>query len=652
MATHLYTVCWNEADMLGFFFRHYDPWIDRYVVYDDGSTDGSLEILSAHPRVELRRLQRVDAESFVISHTEMQEHAWKESRGQAEWVVITAIDEHLWLRGTQTGHYLRRLRAAGITCVPALGFDMNSEEFPADHGLLIETVTRGRARRFFNKLSIFDPSAIGEVGYVQGRHKAVPTGQIRFPPRDELLLWHYKHLGFERTVCRHAAQAARLGSKDREHGWGHRYLWPRERLAWQWRAMRATSVDLSGLSDPALGCERPLWWRPDERLSDLLGPGPAPSETPSTRPPRVSVVVKSFNHEKYIRHCVQSVLNQSLQDFELVITDDASTDDTVAVVQSMRDSRIKLEQLPHNHGISGAMNRALSRATGEYIAILNSDDWAVSDRLETQVAFMDAHPNIGVVFGIPTFVDDRDELTEGFNDFRAPLAFPDFSRETWLRYFFLGQNCLCAPTALLRRDVLRRVGDYDVRLTNLQDLDYWIRLVLAGFDMHVENRVVTAFRVRDGHRNMSAPRTDNLLRNDFEHCQILRHFRSIDPELLTDTPAADRLSPAARLAKLAFSADNPVHQSFALQTLYEQARSLDDLVLLRELSGSADLFGRLTRHRLSDRIVQLEEDLEKAPRHSATEELTRLLGSRSWRYTNAFRRLFGLIQNLRRGISL
>src|SRR6516225_4910569 len=95
VTTHLYTVCWDEADMLGFFFRHYDPWVDQYVVYDDGSTDGSREILQAHPKVELRNFTRVKLNSFALSHKAMQDEAWKESRGRADWVVVTAIDEHL-----------------------------------------------------------------------------------------------------------------------------------------------------------------------------------------------------------------------------------------------------------------------------------------------------------------------------------------------------------------------------------------------------------------------------------------------------------------------------------------------------------------------------------------------------------------------------
>lgn len=171
---HLYTVCWDEADMLGFFFRHYEPWVNRFVVYDDGSTDGSCDILRAHPKVVLRRFAGPVADSFVLSHQAMQDEAWKESRGPADWVVVTAIDEHLHVRGCPMADYLAEQTRQGTTVIPALGFDLHHPAMPEDRGRLVDTVTRGRPRPAFNKLSLFDPNAVTRTGFGPGRHAAMP----------------------------------------------------------------------------------------------------------------------------------------------------------------------------------------------------------------------------------------------------------------------------------------------------------------------------------------------------------------------------------------------------------------------------------------------------------------------------------------------
>ncbi len=258
---HLYTICWDEADMLGFFFRHYDSWIDRYVIYDDGSTDGSLDILRAHPKVEVRSFERVNPDSFVLSHTLMQNEAWKESRGLADWVVITAIDEHLWIPGKSMESYLSTQKEHGVTLVPALGFDMIGDGLPEDRGLLIDHIHQGQPSIPSSKLSIFNPNALEETNFGTGRHSAQPAGRLILPERDELILWHFKRLGFERTMTREKIQGTRLGSVDIANAWGFQYLWSSEKFTAEWEKFRKGSVPL----DPQRrGGVRPeaefLWW--------------------------------------------------------------------------------------------------------------------------------------------------------------------------------------------------------------------------------------------------------------------------------------------------------------------------------------------------------------------------------------------------------
>ena len=159
MTIHLYALCWNEEKMLGFFFRHYDSWVDRYIIYDDGSTDGTIEILKAHPKVELRKLHRLYPNSFVFSERALLNEIWKESRGQADWVVVVDIDEHAFVPHCSMLELLERYKGQGVTFVPALGYEMFSEEFPEADERLHRTRTCGAPSIPMSKPVLFDPAA-------------------------------------------------------------------------------------------------------------------------------------------------------------------------------------------------------------------------------------------------------------------------------------------------------------------------------------------------------------------------------------------------------------------------------------------------------------------------------------------------------------
>lgn len=603
---HLYTVCWDEADMLGFFFRHYDSWVDRYVVYDDGSTDGSIDILNAHPKVVLRAFTRVEPESFGLSHKAMQDEAWKESRGQADWVVITAIDEHLHVRARPMAEYLAEQRAQGTTIIPALGFDMNHPTMPHDRGLLTEIVTRGRPRPAFNKLGIFNPDAVQETCFSAGRHEAEPVGDLQYPARDELMLWHYKHLGFERNAAREAAQALRLDPGEFTRGFAQHYLWSKEQLRSFWDEMEREATNLAAQGfEPDRACAGPLWWRA------------RPAAQPQAAP-KVSVLVKAYNHAPYVRQTIQSVLDQSFQDFEIVVTDDGSTDATPEILGSFTDPRIRLDVSPRNLGISAAMNATIARARGRYFAILNSDDWALPDRLQRQVAYLDTNPGVSAVFGLPRPVGEAGEPTAAFNDFKAPLGFAEFSRRNWLRRFFFDGNCLCAPTAMIRREVYEAVGGYDNRLNYLHDLDMWIRMLVAGCNIHVLPEELTAFRIRANSANMSASRPDSRLGSGYETTKILKRFAEFDIDLFQEVFAesiedvlASDVPVAIRVAQLAWRNPNVVYQNFALGVFYETAATPEDFDRLRTVAGSIDALNILAIEARDHRIKELTRDLHR-----------------------------------------
>lgn len=259
MRIHLYAQCWNDEWMLPYFFRHYDGLVDRYFIFDDGSTDASLALLRAHPKVVVERFERKVADSFVLSELAFSNEAWKASRGQADWVIMTDLDEHLCHPDLHA--YLARLESESVTVVPALGYQMISEVLPGAGDRLCDTITRGAPWVQMMKPSLFNPDAIREISYTPGRHKADPAGDVRVPATDELLLLHYKYIGLQRTHARHQLLRTGLREGDARNGWAHKYRWSFAQLQDDWKEVAAQAVDTRSVrSDPGAHYPLPRWW--------------------------------------------------------------------------------------------------------------------------------------------------------------------------------------------------------------------------------------------------------------------------------------------------------------------------------------------------------------------------------------------------------
>jgi glycosyltransferase involved in cell wall biosynthesis len=225
----------------------------------------------------------------------------------------------------------------------------------------------------------------------------------------------------------------------------------------------------------------------------------------------------SFNHASYIMHSVRSVLDQTVRDLELLIVDDGSSDGTRDILRSVTDRRVSIRFFDRNRGACAAMNEALGMASGDIIAVCNSDDIWERDKLARQLPLLDRAGTVGVVFSDVRWVDEVGCELTGSNapPFADVFKQRNTSRAGWIRRLVLNGNCLCHPSAVLRREVYQGVGLYDNRLRQLPDFDMWLR-VAQMYDLFVCSDQLVRFRLLKDHRNTSSvnPTTSNRDMNE------------------------------------------------------------------------------------------------------------------------------------------
>jgi len=185
------------------------------------------------------------------------------------------------------------------------------------------------------------------------------------------------------------------------------------------------------------------------------------------------VLLPVWNGAAFLEQAMESILRQTLSSFELIVIDDGSTDRTGAIAERLAsgDSRVRVLRRPHE-GLSAALNAGIAAARGEYAARMDADDISAPDRLEKQVAYLDAHTacvavgawidvvdEAGRHIGLKTFVTTHDEISAALLCGVSPMAH---------------------PTIVARREALRAAGGYDARRYPSEDLDLWFRLGESG----------------------------------------------------------------------------------------------------------------------------------------------------------------------------
>ncbi len=182
---------------------------------------------------------------------------------------------------------------------------------------------------------------------------------------------------------------------------------------------------------------------------------------------KVSILIPAYNTSKYIAKCIESALCQTYRDLEIIVIDDGSTDNTANIVQSFAPKVILLTQ--SNQGPSSALNSGLKIATGDYIALLDSDDYMLPEKIDKQVEYLNHQPNYGLVYTDGVWIDEKENvIKDSFNEdtFREGYIF----KELFLNMFVSG------PTMMIPRSVIRPVGFFDPKC---REQDYQMALRIA-----------------------------------------------------------------------------------------------------------------------------------------------------------------------------
>ena len=182
--------------------------------------------------------------------------------------------------------------------------------------------------------------------------------------------------------------------------------------------------------------------------------------------PAVSVVLSVHNGEACVGDAVRSVLGQTLADLEIVLVDDGSTDGTPAILAAIRDPRARVLTQPHA-GLTVALNRGIAASRGALLARLDADDLAEPERLARQTAFLEAHPEVGL---LGTACREVSPSGETVRMIRPPLD------DAALRRALIRRNPFVHSSVMLRRRAVAAAGGYDERLPVAQDYDLWLRL--------------------------------------------------------------------------------------------------------------------------------------------------------------------------------
>ncbi|MBL0334124.1 MAG: glycosyltransferase [Chitinophagaceae bacterium] len=205
-------------------------------------------------------------------------------------------------------------------------------------------------------------------------------------------------------------------------------------------------------------------------------------------PPLLSVVMPVFNCAPYLKEAVDSILLQDFKDFELILINDGSSDNSEQIIHSIQDPRIVYILNEQNMGLVFTLNKGIDAAKGRFIARMDGDDICTPGRFSKQVVYMQQHPETDLLAGVVELIDEQGKNTGFWDDDRKNISPKQIRRQ------LPHDNCIAHPTVVAKTEIFRKYR-YNARQKNAEDYDLWLRMAADNVSIHKLEDILVRHRI-------------------------------------------------------------------------------------------------------------------------------------------------------------
>jgi glycosyltransferase involved in cell wall biosynthesis len=253
--------------------------------------------------------------------------------------------------------------------------------------------------------------------------------------------------------------------------------------------------------------------------------------------PLVSILIPTFNRVDYLGEAIDSALAQTYKNIKIIVHDDASTDSTPELLKKYSDKRLRIIRTEDNHGMLGGWNYIVTKAKGEYIKFLASDDLLEPTCVEELVNAAIKHPNASVITCQRKFIDGEGRVVKKMGFATKDVVVDGDEHAHWI-LTTLRENKIGEPTAILYpTKLVKKAGDYDKTFSQFADFEYWIRLLKFG-DLVYVHKALCSFRTHAGSNTSAAIRDGRFITEIF--ALLKKYYDSTHYSKVFDLTGKDR----------------------------------------------------------------------------------------------------------------